>query len=808
MKWIFLSTFIAAFALSAAGQNFAAHNDLMALGAPVARGTFAARGAVVAPDAFTAQARALVARMTIEEKASLCSGQDFWSTRPIERLGLPSIYMTDGPHGLRKDSSGGFGHTIPATCFPTASALASSWNPGLAYQEGVALGEECQANNVQIILGPGVNMKRSPLGGRNFEYFSEDPRLAGAMAAALIRGEQSQGVGSSLKHFAANNQETDRFTMSSDIDERTLHELYLPAFERAVTEAQPATVMCAYNKLNGTYCSQNQALLTGILRDTWGYKGFVVSDWGAVDDRVAGIKAGLNLEMPGGSDVNTQKIVAAVKEGRLRIATLDSLVTTVVATTLRLHAAHRDGATYDANAHHAVARAVDDECIVLLKNEDGLLPVTGDKTVAVIGAFAKTPRYQGGGSSQINPTRLADVWGALGKEKNLHLLYAQGYLPDGSTNDTLLAAASAAAASADVVLVFTGLPESYESEGYDRSSIDLPEGHNRLIASLPASKTVVVLMNGSAVAMPWAGQVKGIVEGWLGGQAGGDALADVLTGRVNPSGKLSETFPVRLEDTPPYPLFPARDRHAVYGEGNFTGYRFYDARRIAPLFPFGFGLSYTHFTYKNIFADRDHIRDTDSVGIAVTLRNDGNREGKEVVELYVHETAAPLVRPERELRHFAKVDLQPGEETIVHFRLGYRDFAYYDPAVHDWQVHTDVFDILAGGSSRDLPLRQSLQVEATRIKYPPITRYSSLKELKQNPRGASLYPQLVTGFARSFGAPGPEDTSAAAVQARQRAVGAVENLLGDTPLCKFINFSRGKFSEADLQRILQAANRP
>jgi beta-glucosidase len=785
MKWIFISTCLGAFALSAAGQK------------------------VDAPEiAFSAKAAALVARMTLEEKATLCSGRDFWSTQPIERLGLPSIYMTDGPHGLRKDAQGGFGHSIPATCFPTASALASSWNPGLAYQEGVALGEECQANDVQIILGPGVNMKRSPLGGRNFEYFSEDPVLAGAMGAALIRGEQSTGVGSSLKHFAGNNQETDRFTMSSDIDERTLHELYLPAFERAVTEAQPATVMCAYNKLNGTYCSQNRVLLTDILRNTWGFKGIVVSDWGAVDDRVAGIDAGLNLEMPGGSDVNTQKIVAAVKDGSLRVSTLDSTVTAIVATTLRLHATHRDGATYDAAAHHALARVIDGESIVLLKNDDGLLPVTGDKTVAVIGAFAKTPRYQGGGSSQINPTRLADAWGALGLHKGLHLVYAQGYLPDGSTNDTLLASAAATAAKADVVLCFAGLPDNYESEGYDRKGIDLPEGHNRLIAALPGAKTVVILMNGSAVAMPWVNQVKGIVEAWLGGQAGGDALADVLTGRVNPSGKLSETFPVKLEDTPPYPLFPARDRHAIYGEGDFTGYRFYDARGIAPLFPFGYGLSYTHFTYKSISADQDHVRDTDSVGIAVTVRNDGAREGKEVVELYIHEAAAPLVRPDRELKSFAKVDLQPGEETTVHFRLGYRDFAYYDPAVHDWQVHTDDFDIRVGGSSRDLPLHQPLHVEATRIKYPPVTRYTTLKELKQNPKGAALYPRLVAGFAQSFGAPGPEDTSAKAVEARAQSIATVEGLLGDTPLCKFINFSRGKFSEADLQRILDAANRP
>jgi beta-glucosidase len=770
---------------------------------------------------YTRQASALVAQMTLQEKASLCSGKDLWSTRPIDRLGIPSIFMTDGPHGLRKSIGSDFGNSVPATCFPTASALASSWNPTLAWQEGVALGEECQAADVQIILGPGVNMKRSPLGGRNFEYFSEDPILAGYMGTSLIGGEQSQGVGSSLKHFAANNQETDRLTMSSNIDERTLNELYLPAFEMAVEQAHPMTVMCAYNKLNGTYCSENGYLLTDMLRKHWGFSGFVVSDWGAVDDRVAGLKAGLNLEMPGAADMNNQKIVEAVTSGVLPVSTLDSMVTSILAVTLELHATHKQGATFNPEAHHALARHIDGECIVLLKNEGHILPIakTGIKTVAIIGAFAKKPRYQGAGSSQINPTKLSDAYDELSQivGPQVRLRYAPGYHPDGSTSDSLLEQARQTATGADLVIVFAGLPESYESEGYDRKDMDLPSGHSRLIAAVAAVQpsVVVVLMNGAAVSMPWISKVKGVVEGWLGGQAGGGALADILTGKVNPSGKLSETFPLRLEDTPPFPIFPSYSKEADYGEGVFTGYRYYDAKKIAPLFPFGFGLSYTRFTYTGISSPDNHIKDTDSAAITITVRNSGAVEGQEVVELYVHQQgSSTVVMPEKELRRFAKVALQPGEEKEVHFKLGYRDFAYYDVAVHDWQVRSGDVEVRVGGSSASLPLHQILHVEATRILYPLITRYSTLNDLNRSPKGHEIYRQLIDEMASAFSgggdttkaAPTSKMTPAEQKAAHEKGMAMLEQLLGDTPICKIINFSNGHFTEEKLQQILHDLN--
>jgi len=759
---------------------------------------------------YAAQARALVAKMTLEEKASLCSGRDFWSTRPIDRLGIPSIFMTDGPHGLRKGVDAGFTTSVPATCFPTASALASSWNPMLAWQEGKALGEECQANDVQIILGPGVNMKRSPLGGRNFEYFSEDPILAGHMGSALIQGEQSQGIGSSLKHFAGNNQETDRLTMSSEIDERTLNELYLPAFEMAVKEAHPLTVMCAYNKLNGTYCSQNPWLLTDMLRTNWGFTGLVVSDWGAVDDRVAGVKAGLDLEMPGGSDLNTQKIINAVNGGTLNVSTLDSVVASVVAVTLQLHATRKVGATFDAQAHHDLARKIDGECIVLLKNEQHILPLSGNKTIAIIGAFAKVPRYQGGGSSLINATQVSNAFDEISKiEGNkVHILYAPGYTPEGSTTDAMIAEARQVAGHADLVLLFTGLPESYESEGYDRKDINLPGSFNQLIDAVAGVQpnTAVILMNGSAVAMPWIGKVKGVVEGWLGGQASGGALADVVTGRVNPSGKLSETFPVKLEDTPPYPMFPARNGKAQYGEGVFTGYRYYDSKQIAPLFPFGFGLSYTSFAYTGISSNVAEMKDMDSVTVSVNVRNSGAIPGKEVVELYVHEQQGKVVQPEKELKHFSKIDLQPGEEKTVHFTLGYRDFAYFDASVHNWQVNTGNFDILVGGSSGDLPLKQTVHVTATSILYPILNRYSTLNEVVKNPRGQTVHDDLVNVMVVSLlGNPSATETAAAAA-ARKKTTAMLGSLLGDEPLCKLIDFSKGVFTEEKLQDILKTLN--
>jgi len=763
---------------------------------------------------YHAQAQALLAQLTLEEKAALCSGHDMWTTKPIERLGIPSIVLTDGPHGVRRSSPdappGSLSQSIPATCFPTAPGLAATWDVDLIQEVGVALGREAQAHGVQILLGPGVNMKRSPLGGRNFEYFSEDPVLAGRIATAWIRGVQSQGVGASLKHFAANNQEWERMTSDSIVDERTLHEIYLTAFEMAVKEAQPWTVMCSYNKLNGTYVSQNGGLLTDILRGAWGYRGMVVSDWGAVDDRVAGVRAGLDLEMPGSNGLNDRRIVAAVIAGKLDIAVLDARVTDVLALTLRAHAAAKPGATFDATAHHALARRAAGEGIVLLKNEGGVLPIDPARAgrIAVIGRFAKLARYQGAGSSQVNPTRLdafVDELGAIVGANNL--TYAPGYEAEGETTEALLAEARDIAKKAGRAIILVGLPDSFESEGFDRASLDLPAGHNRLVEAIVAVQpdTTVVLMNGSPVALPWAPRAKAIVEAYLGGQAGAGAMADVLTGRVNTSGRLAETFPARIEDTPAFPNFPGRDGQALYGEGLFVGYRYYDARKIAPQFPFGFGLSYTSFAYTAIKADTTSVRAQDGARIHVTVKNTGKRTGSEVVQLYVRQVGAPVLRPEKELKHFAKVRLQPGEEKTVTFALTARDFAWYSPRVHDWVVDTGAFEVLAGGSSRDLPLKQSLTVEGLPRRLPKLTRYSPLRELADHPASKPIYEQIIQGVIASGHAPDPAASIEEQAAARKSS-DAIIVMMDEMPLCKLVQVSGGMFSEEAMLGILQAVN--
>jgi beta-glucosidase len=753
---------------------------------------------------YETKAKELVAKMTLEEKASLCSGRDFWSTKPVDRLNIPSVFMTDGPHGLRKAVGTDFTNSVPATCFPTAAGLASSWNPALLNEMGIALGEECQANNVQFLLGPGVNMKRSPLGGRNFEYFSEDPVLAGKMAAALINGLQSQGIGASLKHFAANNQEFERLTNNSVIDERTLHEIYLPAFEIAVKEAQPWTVMCSYNKLNGTYASENSLLLDSILRKQWGFKGLVVSDWGAVNNRAAGINAGLDLEMPGNGGLNDRKIIEAVNNGQISKERLDEVVTQVLTQLLKTQSLHKENATYDKDKHHELARKVSSECAVLLKNNNNILPLDKTKKIALIGNFAKAPRYQGAGSSQVNPTRIANVYDALSKTASVS--YAQGYTADATTDDKLIAEAQEQAKNSHVAVVVVGLPDSYESEGFDRSNMDMPEAFNKLIdaVSKVQPNVVVVLMNGSAVAMPWESKVKGIVECWLGGQAGGEALADILTGKVNPSGKLSESFAVKLEDSPSFLNFPGRDGTTIYGEGIFIGYRYYDKKKIAPLFPFGFGLSYTTFAYTGMDISTGAASDTDKVKVHVKVKNTGKVAGKEVVQLYVQDENKTIMRPEKELKHFAKVSLQPGEETTVTFELSYRDFAYYSEKVHEWQTNSGKYNILAGSSSADLPLHQSLNITATNVLYPPLTRNSLLKEFAQHPKGKAVYVKLMESMGSMFGGgPSTEKLTPAQEEAKKKMQTMMVAILNEMPVSKLVSMGGGKFTDQMLDAMLQ-----
>ena len=757
---------------------------------------------------YRQKAADLVLKMTIEEKASLCSGLTSWTTKPIDRLNIPSIYMTDGPHGLRKSEGNDFSKTVQATCFPTASALASSWDVDLLHKVGVALGQECQANDVQIILGPGVNMKRSPLCGRNFEYFSEDPVLSGNLAVAFIEGVQSQGVGTSLKHFAANNQEFERLISNSLIDERTLNEIYLPAFEIAVKQAQPWTVMCSYNKLNSVYASENEYLLTDRLRNRWGFNGFVVSDWGAVADRVAGIKAGLNLEMPSSNGYNDKKIVEAVKSGKIKEADLDKVVTKLLAVILKAADLKKPDASYDKQQHHQLAREIGSECIVLLKNERHILPLNLQKPakIAVIGSFAKTPRYQGAGSSQVKTTQLSNAWDELNKLKHpgVTFTYSEGYTTDGSLSEKRVAEAVQLAKQSDVVVLFAGLPDSYEMEGADRKDISMPASHNKLIEAVAKANpnTIVVLQNGSAISMPWVAKPAAILECYLGGQAGGEAIADVLTGKVNPSGKLSETFPMRLEDNPAFLNFPGQNHETLYGEGLFIGYRYYDKKKVTPLFPFGYGLSYTTFAYTNLKTSATSINDNELLSVEVSVKNTGKVDGKEIVQLYVHDHGTEVLRPQKELKHFAKIALKPGEEKTIRFELGFRDFAFYDAAVHDWVINSGNFDILVGGSSVNLPLVKTVSVTATRAHHPKLTRNSLLIEFSKNPKGKAFYDQVISQMYSFM----KIDPNTKIDEEGQKAINSMMLYINDMPVYKFVLMSEGKFTDEMLEAAIGSIN--
>ncbi len=679
---------------------------------------------------MTLDVPALLAALTLEEKATLLDGADFWRTQPVERLGIPGIMVTDGPHGLRKQA-GEFDHvglndSVPATCFPPAAALASTWNPELLGRIGEALGRECRAARVAVLLGPGVNMKRSPLCGRNFEYFSEDPLLAGDLGAALVNGLQSTGVGASLKHFAANNQETDRMTVSADVDERTLREIYLPAFERIVTGAQPWTVMCSYNKINGTYASEDPWLLTRVLRDEWGFAGLVVSDWGAVNRRDAGVAAGLDLEMPSSGGSGTRVILEAVRAGTLSETAVDRAVTRVLTLVDRSLPALHDGQSFDAEAHHALAREAATASAVLLRNEGGILPLDprSGGTVAVIGEFARTPRFQGAGSSQVNPTRVDTALDALraALDGRREVAFAPGYVIESDAADEhLVAEAARTAAGADVAVLFLGLPPSYESEGYDRDHMDLPAHQIDLLHAVADAnpRVVVVLSNGSVVTVaPWQNRAPAVLEGWLLGQAGGSATADLLLGTADPAGRLAETVPLRFADNPTIGAFPGELGHVRYGEGLLIGYRWYDAHRLEVAYPFGHGLSYTSFAYRDlsvaVLADGDEPR----VEVGLTVTNTGERAGRETVQLYVTDPRATVYRPEQELRAFTQVSLAPGESAPVTLTLRSRAFAYWHPALRRWVVEGGAFGVRVGSSSRDIRLTGTVELTGQDVRTP------------------------------------------------------------------------------------------
>jgi beta-glucosidase len=755
--------------------------------------------------------------LSTEEKASLTSGKSFWESEGVERVGIPSIYLTDGPHGVRKQAQGGdhlgIGDSVPAICFPPAVALGSSWDAELLERVGAALGEEAKAEGVGVLLGPGINIKRSPLCGRNFEYLSEDPILSGRLGAALVNGLQSQGVGGSLKHFAANNQETDRLRVSADIDERPLREIYLRGFQHVVRNAKPWTVMCSYNRINGVYASEDPWLLTRVLRDEWGFDGVVVSDWGAVNNRVDALVAGLDLEMPSSDGVTDAQLVAAVGDGSLDESVLTTAADRVI-DLVQKAVDHADAsATYDRDAHHALAREVAGRSVVLLKNDDVLpLDAASGRSIAVIGEFARTPRYQGAGSSQIVPTRLDN---ALDEIRAIAgdgaVTFSAGYALGDSDSDSasatgtdtgtdaatdasaLTAEAVAAAQAADDVLVFLGLPGEDESEGFDREHLELPSAQTALLNAVIATgaRVTVVLSNGGVVRVSgWADRVAAIVEGWLLGQAGGGAVADVLFGVVNPSGRLAESIPLRLEDTASYLNFPGEKGHVRYGEGLFVGYRDFDARDAAVSFPFGHGLSYTSFAFSGLTVAAD--ADGDGIAVSLDVANTGDRDGREVVQVYVSVPGSSVQRPVRELKGFANVAVAAGATERVAVRIPNEDLAFYDTAQERWTVEAGEYEVTVGASSRDL--RGSATVTLAGDAGLPLLAFdSTIGEWLAHPIGSQI---LMGALAQSGG-------------------GAVAGMLDDPglrrmaesmPLNRVAAFPGSPVTAEQIQQLVAAAN--
>ncbi|MBZ3905495.1 glycoside hydrolase family 3 C-terminal domain-containing protein [Streptomyces griseiscabiei] len=710
-----------------------------------------------------------LSRLSLEQKAALLSGQDFWSTRSVADAGLPSVVLTDGPHGVRRQV-GEFDHmgiyeSLPSTCFPPAVAVGSSWDPEVARRVGAAVGREARALGVQVALGPGVNIKRSPLCGRNFEYYSEDPLLSGHLGAAHVRGQQEQGVGASLKHFAVNNQETDRMRVSADVDERTLREIYLPAFEHIVTEAGPATVMAAYNKVNGVHAAQNRWLLTEVLREEWGFTGAVVSDWGAVHDPVASLLAGLDLEMPGPSPDNTRRIVDAVRAGELDESVVDTAVRRLLALTGLVAGRSDEGDAaqgadggeggdaadgFDVDAHHRLARELAAECAVLLKNDDAVLPLAPAQRIAVIGEFAATPRYQAGGSSHLDPTRLDNALDAIRESaagRGGSVEFAPGFTLDGSGDAVALREAAVAVARAsDVAVVFAGLAESEESEGFDREHLRLPAAQIELIRAVAAAaaRTVVVLSNGGIVSLEgWHDEADAILEGFLLGQGGGGAVADLLFGAADPSGRLAETIPLRLEDNPSFVNFPGEQGHVRHGEGVMVGYRWYTTTGAPVRHPFGHGLSYTTFEVGGLSVE---TTGDDSVRAAVTVTNTGARAGKYVVQVYVATQAGPVRRPARELRAFTKVRLEPGESRTVAFDLGRRAFAYYDVQGAGWTVAPGDYLVQIGENAEQVIAETSVSLAGDAVGQ-ELTLESTLGEWIAHPVvGATLLQELTAAL--------------------------------------------------------------
>lgn len=654
--------------------------------------------------------RRLISDMTLADKASLMSGANFWNTKALPSSDVPSIMLTDGPHGLRKQGGAadhlGLNASIPATCFPTAATLANSWDPTLIERVGAALGAEASAHNVQVLLGPGLNIKRNPTAGRNFEYFSEDPLLSGTMAAAIIRGIQSRGVAACAKHFAVNSQETHRMTIDEVVDERALHEIYLEGFRIAIRDGQPWTIMSSYNRVNGTYANENASLLQTVLRDTWGFDGLVVTDWGGNNDRIAGLEAGNALEMPSTDGVTDAEIVAAVNAGALAEDVLDARVDELL--TLIARTRQEPGPEIDLDAHHALANEAARQSVVLLRNQNDALPLADNAgPIAVIGDFAANPRYQGAGSSLVNPTRVDDALTALRASALDIVGYEPGFTRQDRRSRSRLNRAVALARKAQTVLLFLGLDESAEAEGVDRTHLRLAQNQLELVNALTALdvRVVVVLSGGAPVELPFAEDVDAIVHGYLGGQGGGPAVVDVLTGAVSPSGRLAESYPLRYEDVASSAIFGRGEATAEHRESIYVGYRHYDKAGLDVRYPFGHGLSYTTFAYSDLAVD--------NAGVAVTVTNTGPRAGAETVQVYVEapEQAEGQFRAVRELRGFAKVELDPGEAREVRIEFSEHAFDVYDAAAAAWRTIGGEYRICVGASSRDVRLDAPLAVE-------------------------------------------------------------------------------------------------
>lgn len=740
----------------------------------------------------------IIAALTLEQKARLCSGADFWHTEEFKELGIPAITLSDGPCGLRKQEGEtdhmGVNKSVTAVCFPTGSCVANSFDRDLIQRSGEILGEECQAEDIGVLLGPAINIKRSPLCGRNFEYYSEDPFLTGELAAAYINGVQSKGVGTSVKHYAAHNQEHRRMTHNSIVDERTLREIYLTGFEIATKKANPWTVMCSYNRINGEYASENKYLLTDILRDEWGFDGFTVSDWGAINQRVKGLFAGLDLEMPGGGKYNDQKIVDAIKNNKLDESVLNQAVERILSVVFKYTKNRKADTVFQYDRDHNFARKMAGESMVLLKNEN-LLPLDPTKKISFIGEFAKEPRFQGGGSSHVSSYK---VLNALDEAKDCNVTYAQGYNTQSNTTDSALTTeAVKIAKEADIAVLFMGIPDNQESEGFDRKDLKFPQNQEALLEEITQvqQNIVVVVQSGGPLEMPWVNKVGAILYAYLGGEAGSGAIADILFGKTNPSGKLAETFPKKLEDTPSYLFANGEGGQVVYREGVFVGYRYYDRKKTEVLFPFGHGLSYTNFSYSNLNLSSDTINDTDTLKATVTVKNTGKLAGKEVVQLYVSPPESDeILRPEKELKGFEKVELQPNEEKNVSFHLDKRSFAYYNETMNDWFVESGNYKILIGKSSRQIELEREIAVLSTQTLPVTYTLNSTIGQICETEKGEKALEYALRNFhfGNNSEALGSKETT--------------DSMLKYMTLQAVLNISAGAVTLEDIQQLLAQIN--